>query len=108
MEAHFVLPEGYLPEDVDVDVPAVAEPVGAVSEAIEVLDEGDGYYRIVAVFEREGFCESLGEDVEQELEVTVSGVFTDGVRFYGTDTIRLISDHWRHHISIINLERARK
>jgi len=96
VEAHFVLPEGYLPEDVDVNTPAVAEPVGAVSETIEVLDEGDGYYRIVAVFDREGFCEALGGEEEKELEVTVKGEFTDGAEFYGTDTIRLVSDHWQH------------
>jgi hypothetical protein len=96
VEAHIVLPEGYLPEDVDVNSPAVAEPIGAESEYIEVLDEGDGNYGIVAVFDREVFCEALGGDEEKELEVTVIGSFTDGVRFYGTDTIKLISDHWQH------------
>ena len=96
VEAHFVLPEGYLPEDIDINTPAVAEPVGVESEAIEVLDEGDGYYRIVAVFDREAFCEALGDEEEKELEVTVIGSFTDGAEFYGTDTIKLISDHWRH------------
>jgi len=96
VEAHFVLPEGYLPEDVDVNTPAVAEPVGAESETIEVLDEGDGYYRVVAVFDREGFCEALGGDAEKYLEVVVKGVFTDGAEFFGMDTIKLVSDHWQH------------
>jgi hypothetical protein len=67
-----------------------------VSETIEVLDDGDGNYGIVAVFNREAFCEALGGDEEKYLEVTVIGLFTDGVGFYGTDTIKLISDHWRH------------
>jgi hypothetical protein len=70
-----------------------------VSEAIEVLDEGDGNYGIVAVFDREAFCEAVGGDVEKELEITVKGAFTDGVEFYGTDTIKLISDHWQHRNS---------
>ena len=96
VEAHFVLPEGYLPEDVDVNVPAVAEPIGAVSDYIEIVDEGEGNYGVVAVFDREGFCEALGGDAEKELEVTVEGAFMDGVEFYGTDTIKLRSDKWRH------------
>jgi hypothetical protein len=96
VKAHFVLAEGYLPEDVDVNRPMGAEPVGVESEWIEVVDEGDGNYGIVAAFDRAGFCEALGGDAEKELEVTVMGAFMDGVEFYGTDTIKLKSDKWRH------------
>ncbi|UCC21415.1 MAG: hypothetical protein JSW23_06240 [Planctomycetota bacterium] len=96
VKAHIVLPEGYLPEDVDVNSPMGAEPVGVESEWIEVVDEGDGNYGIVAAFDRAGFCGALGGDAEKELAVTVEGVFTDGVEFYGTDTIKLKSDKWRH------------
>lgn len=96
VKAHFLLPEGYLPEDVDINSPATAEPVGVESEYIKVYDNCSNCYEVVAVFDREAFCEALGEVDKNQLEVTITGVFTSGERFVGTDTISLKSDRWRH------------
>jgi len=85
IKAHMTLPGGFLAEDIDVDEPAIAEPVGLESEYIKGL----GADKIEIAFDRQAFCEALTED--GELEITVTGSFVDGLYFSATDTIRIIS-----------------
>lgn len=90
VKAHFVLPEGILPEDVDVNAPAVAEPMGAESTYIKVFGNDDGPVRLEICFDREAFCDKLQDTDNGSLEVTVVGSLTTGQYFYGSDTIRII------------------
>jgi hypothetical protein len=95
VKAHVILPEEIYPEDVDVNTPAIAEPVGVKSEYIEVNEYSDGSFDVQIYFEREGFCEALSDSEETYLEVTVRGSLTDGRKFEGSDTIGLKAQHWR-------------
>jgi len=87
VKAHITLPEGFLPEDVDVNAPAVAEPMGAYSEYIKVLGAGTGLVRLEITFDREAFCAQITET--GEIEITVIGSLTAGRYFYATDTIKM-------------------
>ncbi len=96
MKAHFVLPEGYEIGDLDVNTPAVLHPLGIESEYINVyVDEGRGRPVVVEVgFERRSFCEAVGNFGPSE--VTVSVRLNSGEYFYGTDTIRIISNNLQY------------
>ena len=96
VKAHVVLPEGYWPEDIDVNTPAAAEPMGAESEYIKVFDNGKGKFGIEIGFDREAFCEAGAESEDGYLEVKVTGWLLTGERFEGSDTIKVISQRWRH------------
>ena len=87
IKAHFVLPEEFLPEDVDVNKPAWAEPMGAESESIRVFGNNEGPVKLEICFDREAFCDSVTET--GEVEVTVIGSLTTSRYFYATDTIRI-------------------
>jgi hypothetical protein len=86
IKAHFKLPEGVLPEEVDVNRPAVLEPLGIESEYIEVFVNKEGLVEVLAAFDRSDFCcsEPIGD------LVTVEGLSFAGQCFYGTDTVRVI------------------
>ncbi len=75
-----------LPEDVDVNRPAVLEPLGVESEYIEVFVDKEGIVEVVAAFGRSEFCscEPLGE------AFIVEGLSFAGQCFYGVDSIRVI------------------
>jgi hypothetical protein len=98
LKAHVTLPEEIYPEDIDVNTPAVANPPGVESEFIEVNEYSDGYFDVQIYFDREIFCQALSESEEGFLEVTVSGLFIDGRKFQGSDTIKLKSKLWQHRI----------
>ena len=87
VKTHLALPEGFLPEDVDVNAPAIAEPIGAESEYIKVLGTGTGPVRLEICFDREAFCDGLTET--GEIEITVIGSLTTSRYFYATDTIKI-------------------
>ncbi len=87
IKAHFILPEGFLPADADVNEPAMAEPMGAESEYIKVLGTGTGPVKLEICFDREAFCETITET--GEVEITVIGSLTTGRYFYATDTIKI-------------------
>ncbi|MBA7647400.1 hypothetical protein ES703_55172 [subsurface metagenome] len=89
VKAHLTLPEEFLPEDVDVNEPAVAEPMGAYSEHIKVL--GAGPVRLEIAFDREAFCAQITET--GEVEITVIGSLTTSRYFYATDTIKIKPRH---------------
>jgi subtilisin family serine protease len=102
LKAHFVLPEGFAAEDVDIDTPALLEPLGIESDHINVFINKDGFVEIEAAFSRTDFCGTLTGN--EPVEVTVTGRLTTGQQFYGTDTIRItnnyleqlavLSSHW--------------
>jgi hypothetical protein len=89
VKAHLTLPEGFLSEDVDVNEPAVAEPMGIESEYINILGNDDGPVMLEIVFDREAFCEAVTET--GEVEVAVTGSLVTGRYFYCTDAIRIIN-----------------
>ena len=89
VKAHFVLPAGFVVEDLDVSSPAKIEPLGIESEYINVFVNEDGLVEIEVVFGRAAFC---GDATDYgPVEVTVIGLLTSGQYFYGTDTIKIIN-----------------
>ncbi len=91
VKAHITLAEGFLAEAVDVDVntPAVAQPMDVESEYIKVIGDGEGPVRLEVGFDREGFCEAVRDTDDDALEVTVTGSLTTGQYFRGTDTVMI-------------------
>ena len=89
VKAHLTLPEGFLPQDVDVNAPAMAEPMGIESEYIKVLGAGTGPVRLEICFDRQAFCEAVTGADDSSLEVTVIGSLITSRYFYATDTIRI-------------------
>ena len=87
VKAHITLPDGFLPEDVDVNTPAWAEPLGVQSEYIKLL--GSNPVKLEIAFDRRAFCDAITEP--GELEMTILGSLTTGQTFYATDTIRVIN-----------------
>jgi hypothetical protein len=94
VKAHFVLPEEYTVEDVDVNRPAVVQPGGIESDYINVFINEDGLVEVEAAFGRSEFCAAgIGGS---DIEVTVTGSFTSGQQFYGTDTIKITHDYFEY------------
>jgi len=87
IKAHLTLPEGFLPQDVDVNESAIAEPMGIESEYIKVLGTGTGPVKLEVAFDREAFCDSITET--DEVEITVIGPLTTSRYFSATDTIKI-------------------
>ncbi len=87
VKAHITLPEGFLPQDIDVNEPAVAEPMGADSEYIRVFGNNEGPVKLEISFDRETFCAQITET--GEIEITVIGSLTTSRYFYATDTIKI-------------------
>jgi len=91
------LPEGYDVADIDAttvlldwDIPAVVDTQhGFTSNPDSYLmdHDGDGILEYMVKFDRAGL-ETLGSG---KIELTVTGLLTDGTLFRGTDTIRVIS-----------------
>jgi predicted outer membrane repeat protein len=97
VKAHFILPEGYVVEDVDANRPArITEPFepDIESEYMDVFVNDANLVEIEAVFERGEFC-GAGIDGET-LEVTVVGSFTTGQKFYGTETIKITKNYLKY------------
>jgi len=92
VKAHFVLPEGFLVEDVDVNRPAWIEPLGIESDYMNVFINEDGLVEIEAGFARAAFCAAGPIDGT----VTVIGAFGSGQYFYGTDTIKIITNNLKY------------
>ncbi|MHC4790255.1 MAG: S8 family serine peptidase [Planctomycetota bacterium] len=104
VRARFVLPEGFSPEDVDLTVPAVAEIMDTKIQSVQmnIFVKKHGLVEIVAVFNRSDFCSAAA--LYGPLDITVSGFFTAGYYFAGTDTINVknknleylavLASHW--------------
>jgi hypothetical protein len=88
IKAHIALPEEIAPEDVDVNEPAVAEPMDVESEYIKILGGDTGPVKLEIAFGRAAFCDSLTET--GEIDVAVFGYLTTGQEFYGSDIIRIV------------------
>jgi hypothetical protein len=88
VKAHFVLPEGFSVEDVDVNTPAVIEPYGVECYKIKVLLNDEGLVRFEATFRRSDLCSSI-TSYDVNTEVMVTGRLTSGQYFYGTDVIKI-------------------
>jgi parallel beta-helix repeat protein len=92
VKAHFVLPEGYVVEDVDTNSPTeISDPFYIGSDHMNVFVNEDDLVEIEAAFDRAAFC-ATGKDYES-VEVTVVGLLASGQYFYGMDTIRIITNH---------------
>jgi hypothetical protein len=92
VKVHFVLPEGYVVEDVDTNSPVeISDPFYIGSDHMNVFVNEDGLVKIEAAFDRAAFC-ATGKDYESA-EVTVVGLLASGQYFYGMDTIRLITNY---------------
>jgi predicted outer membrane repeat protein len=87
IKAHITLPEGFLAEDVDVNEPALAEPVDVESEYIRILSDGGSPVKVEIGFDRQEFCARVAET--GQMEVTVSGYLTTGQLFIATDTVKI-------------------
>ncbi len=94
VKAHFVLPEGFVIDDVDANTPAMIEPLGIESDYINVFINEDGLVEIEAAFSRADFCGAAISD--GTIEVTVIGLLSSGQEFYGTDTIRIINNNLQY------------
>jgi hypothetical protein len=90
VKAHFVLPEGFVVEDVNASSPARIEPGCIESEYLNVFVNEDGLVEIEAAFDRAEFCGLAPGD--QTMEVTVVGWLASGQQFYGTDTIKITNN----------------
>jgi len=94
VKAHFVLPAGFMVEDVDAGKPAKIEPLGIESEYINVFINEDGLVEIEAAFGRAAFCSAATD--YGPAEVTVVGLLASGQNFYGTDTIKIINKSFEY------------
>ncbi|MHC4574041.1 MAG: hypothetical protein ACYS76_07900 [Planctomycetota bacterium] len=97
VKAHFVLPEGYMVEDVDANSPAkIVEPFepDIESEYMNVFVNEGGLVEIEAAFDRGEFC-AAGID-GNSIELTVAGSFTTGQKFYGTETIKITKNYLKY------------
>jgi predicted outer membrane repeat protein len=93
--AHITLPAGILPEDIDVNTPAVLEPAGIESEYIKLLGKEEPV-QLQIDFSRAEFCQLVESGCLDELIedgrvlLTVTGRLTTGQYFYATDTIKVL------------------
>ena len=96
VKAHFTLPEGFLPENVDVNEPAVLtiEPaqMQIASHHMNVFVDNEAFVKVEVAFDRQSFCDALSDD-NGSIDVEVVGYLTTGQSFYGLDTIRIKARH---------------
>jgi len=85
VKAHFVLPEGFSVEDVDVNSPAEIWQLGIESDYVNVFINEDNLVEIETAFDRTAFCSNGSFNGT----VTVVGLLTSGRYFYGSDVIKV-------------------
>ncbi|MHC4659374.1 MAG: choice-of-anchor Q domain-containing protein, partial [Planctomycetota bacterium] len=97
---HFVLPEGFGVEDVDVNEPALCRlmDTDGVAESVDMnifINEED-LVEVEVAFDRGAF--SLCSSGQAERNAGVLGLLagTGGQYFYGTDSIKIINKTWEH------------
>jgi hypothetical protein len=88
VKAHFVLPEEFYPQDVDVNEPALARPMEIESHHINVFINDEGFIGVEVAFDHEAFCGTVADN--GPIKVTVIGSLTTGQYFYGSDIIKII------------------
>jgi len=93
-KVHFVFPEEYEVEDINTAVPATLSLLGVEVQSEEIKILGDkkskGPVKVQITFYRAGLC--VIETDEDYAEVTVTGYFTNGQKYMGTDTIKIITN----------------
>ena len=87
---NLILPEGFLPDDVDTTTPAIFTPGEVESAYIETSINDDGRVVVETVFEHDEICDALPPAPNGLLEITVTGLLTDGRYFYGTATMKVM------------------
>jgi hypothetical protein len=98
IKAHFVLPEGYEVNDVNVNSPAMMFPLGIESEYMNVFVNEEGFVEIEIGFGRSDLCAAATDN--DAMEVTVVGLLMSGREFAGTDTIRIIA-HSMEYLGVL-------
>jgi predicted outer membrane repeat protein len=88
IKAHINLPEEILPEEIDVNTPAVLEPFGIESEYIEIIGGDAGPVQIEIGFDRQNFCEAADE--EGLWEINLWGRLKSGRYFYGQGRVLIM------------------
>jgi hypothetical protein len=84
-----ILPEGFLPEDVDTAAPAVTVPGDVESTRMEASLNDQGLTVVQIDFKSASLCEALTPPAHGLLDLTVIGSLTDGRNFYATDKIKI-------------------
>ncbi|MHC4648662.1 MAG: right-handed parallel beta-helix repeat-containing protein, partial [Planctomycetota bacterium] len=96
IKLHFVLPQGYGVEDVDVSKPAECRLMDTgemvESEYLNVFVNEEGLVEVEAAFDRSAFSLCLSQPAERT--VTIMGLLAGagGQDFYGTHTIKIINN----------------
>ena len=90
VKAHITLPEGFSPQDVDVNTPVEAYPMQIVSEYITILGSDKGPVILEILFDREVFCSAVPDTNEGYLNVTVLGSLSKSRFFSATNSIKII------------------
>ena len=79
-------PEGYTAHDIDF-TSVTLEGLSALAEFSGIVDrDGDGIYEAMVKFDRSEVVAMLA-GLAGQVELTITGMFSDGVTFSGTDTI---------------------
>ena len=86
IKAHFTLPEGYEIEDVDTFRLATIELFSIASDHLDVLYSNERLVEVTAFFPSSEICQ-IG--LRGLIELSAGGWLTDGMRFTGTDMIRV-------------------
>lgn len=91
VKAHISLPKEVNISYVDTKFPLIIEPFDVYSDCILVFERYHSVIELQAIFNRSAICEAAL--VSGLSEVSVDGMLTNGVRFYGTDTIWILRDN---------------
>jgi hypothetical protein len=87
VKAHFVLPADLTVEDIDSNILGRIDSLGIEADYINVFVDEDGLVRVEMAFDRGALCEGLTGS--GSVEITVRGFLTNGLYFYGTETIKI-------------------
>jgi predicted phosphodiesterase len=98
VKAHFVLPEGFSVDDVDVNTPVKIWPLDIVSRYIDVSTNEAGLVKIESGFDRRRFCRAVTDDSVTDIRAV--GWLTSGQYFYGTSTVRIIPNNLKYLASL--------
>ncbi|MBW8035558.1 MAG: hypothetical protein FVQ79_08005 [Planctomycetes bacterium] len=88
IKAHLVLPEGIGINDVNANVQVWPESLNVIPQYVNIFINEDNLVEIEVTFNRADFSVSDSFDGT----ITIIGTLTTGQYFYGTDTIRIITN----------------
>ncbi|MHC4913196.1 MAG: right-handed parallel beta-helix repeat-containing protein, partial [Planctomycetota bacterium] len=104
LKAHLILPEGFGVDDVDIDTPAMLEPLGIASDYVKAVVNKEGLVEIKTAFARSDFCAGGNYGPAEVIVVGLLNSGQHGLYFYGTDTIKVnatdtkdlatLASHW--------------